>query len=248
MKHNFDDIYAQTTPSQYAAHIIGELDYQLPFIAMHRLRPLCESMSEKTQPLNITVLGSSYGLEAAFLKSQLTTADLLARWMDETTVYEVFPKTPQYRINFVDIQPEPLEYAQQVGLCDQYIVADMSKPFADDLLHLLKSESDLITGIGLAYYIGKTGFEQLVQTAFVDGNAQVLCYSLPNYHDETDVKAICRAHGVSLEPLGDTLRQRNYANEKEKASIHAQLKAANNFSAIDEDHISTHLYLLKQNV
>lgn len=246
MKHNFDAAYVQPTPSMYAEQILSELDYQLPFAAMQKLQPLYQEMAKRQQPTKITVLGSSYGMEAACLKGENSLLDLVARWSNDTRVYESFPATPEYQINFVDIQQQPLEYAQQVGLCDSYLVADMSQTFAEDLVYLLKHESDLVTGIGLAYYIGATGFRQLVENALVKGNAQALCYSLPNFHDDTYLKETCKMHGLSIEQLGDKVRQRNYANAQEQQVIQAALKEKGGFSEMDEDYITTNLYLIKR--
>ena len=240
MKKNFDTIYSQPTPKNYTKYIIRNLNYQLPFVTIQRLKPIFQKLNYNPQ-LKITVLGSSYGLESVCLKSNISSSKLIKRWLDKTTIYQTFPPTPEYKITFVDIESKPLCYAYQVKLCDYYYVADICKPYSIELEQLLKNETDIITGIGIAYYINRESFEHLIKTTLINGKAHFLCYSIPNYQDNNYLNDICLKYGLLVKQLGEQFTQRYYASTEESIAIKSQLK---NKTPLDETCITTKLYLV----
>ena len=191
------------------------------------------------------MLGSSYGLESAVLKCGFSYEQLIDYWSVTNNTHKMFPASAQYHINFVDLELNALKYADQVKLCDRYLVADMSQAYSEKLESWISSETDIITAIGIASYIGQEGFERLINSALVNGTASAILYSLPNFESTYSIEEICENYGLRARQLGSCIKQRRYASSEERDAIKTKIIENNiPLQEIDEQYISTILYLI----
>ncbi|MDM8545651.1 hypothetical protein [Candidatus Venteria ishoeyi] len=242
VKANFDNLYSQYLPTEYITHVVERLNYTLPFQAMKKFKPYQNALlSDK--PLQISVVGSGYGLDIASLKFDITPQEILKRWNNTTTVRQLFSHCLEYEITAVDIEHEPLTFTKDVNLCEKIFVADMSHSYPVPLKQHFNEMTDIVIAMGLTSYVGVEGLERIVQSAFVNGKAKVLYFSIMKYLDIDDFIAVCLDAGLIVKNIGDNILQRHYFNEEEKNNICNILKHKNCFTKKDEEGLRSHLII-----
>ena len=243
VKANFNDIYSQYYPTEYANNLIGELKYRLPFEAMKRLKNYHQALLPNNNQIRVTMVGSGYGVDAVSLKYDITPQELLARWTNDATVMLPFASHSEYEITMIDIEVEPLRFASDIKLCDKYFVANMQQPYSVQLEQHLNKMTDIVTCIGVTGYIGVNGVEKIIQSAFVNGKTKLFCFSVVKYLDTNAFVEVCLKHGLVVQTLCSNCWQRCYKDEAEKQKIHQVLKQKNIFTQEDEKAIMCNVFI-----
>lgn len=248
-KANFDNIYAMYSPKAYVQYLVGELGYQLPFQTMAELGKYIQQGNFE-QPIQATIIGSAHGLDAVALKYKMTAAEILARWSNEATISQSFKDDvprgqTQYVCTFIDIEPEPLRFATDVKLADQAFVADLGKVLSPALVHHFRQHSDIIIGTGMISYIGVAGLAALLQAAFVEGKAQLFCFSALKFLEIDVYLAVCAEYGLSVRKIIDA-PHRLYKDEHEKQQIKQLLASQGRLSEEDEQGLAGYVFLASQ--
>lgn len=245
-KAKFDNIYAQYSPKLYVEYLVGQLGYQLPFQTVTALEKEIQRYNFE-KPIHATIIGSAHGLDAVALKYEMTSAEIVARWSDGVTMLSPFSDIglknhTAYHCTLIDIQPEPLRFATDVKLADQIFIADLSAPMSPALIHHLRQQSDIIIATGMISYIGVTGLARLLQAGFVEGKAQLFCFSALKYLEIDAYLATCAKHGLTIRKIIDT-PHRLYKDEQEKEQVKALLQAQGKLGEEDNHGLSGYVFL-----
>jgi len=241
-KADFGRLYSAYSPAGYVKHLVQDLRYELPFLAMQRLK--CYSRALLPQDLiRVTIVGSCHGLDGVVLKYNLTAQDILARWSNDTTVGRPFPASEsEYEVTLIDIESEPLRFARDVNLSDHSLLANLGQPYSAQLKQHFTEMTDIVSAVGVTSYLGVEGMERIIQAAFVNGKAKLFCFPVLKYLDTNTYVDVCLRHGLEVCHIGD-LRQRSYKDEGEKQRIHGVLKRKGLLSEADESGLVTSLFL-----
>ena len=242
-KANFDNIYAMYSPTIYVEYLIGELNYQLPFQTMGKLRHYIEQLALES-PIQVTIIGSAHGLDVVALKYEMASEKILARWTNETTVRQPFPAIESpYEITLIDIEAEPLRFAADVQLSDKSFVADLSAPFSVQLEQHFQEMTDIIIATGMISYIGVDGLERIIEAAFVNGKANLLTFSALKFLEIDAFINVCQKHGLLVRKIIHS-PHRNYKNDAEKQRVKQTLKNKGILSAEDELGLMGYVFLV----
>ena len=242
VKADFARIYSQYSPIEYIKYIVDELNYLLPFRAMEIFKPYqSELLSDK--PLRTTVVGSGHGLDVVSLLFQMTPQEVLERWGNNTSAELHFTPSCEHVITIIDIEPEPLRFAKDINLCDNSFVANMCESYSSQLERHFCEETDVVVAVGVTSYIGAEGVRRIIRSAFVNGKATVLCFSVVKYLDVDGFVSVCMKYGLKVKKIGEDIMQRNYADEKEKKNICAILDQKGCLTNEDGTGLRTHLFL-----
>lgn len=242
VKADFNNLYSSYSPTPYMKSLVQDLRYELPFLAMEKLKCYSRALLPY-DVVRVTVAGSCHGLDAVALKYDMTVPEIAARWSNGETVNQPFPESEsEYEVTLIDIEPEPLRFARDVNLSSHEFVADLCKPYSPQLKQHFSEMTDIVSTCGATPYIGMSGMENLIQTAFVNGKAKILCFVASKYSDPTAWIDLCLTHGFIVCNLGD-LRLRFYRDEEEKQRTLEILKKQGLLSKIDETGLVVSLFL-----
>ncbi len=245
-KADFGHLYSAYSPTEYIQYIVRDLRYELPFLAMARLKYYSRALLPH-EVIRATIVGSCHGLDAVVLKYDLTMPEILTRWTNDATVGLPFPASEsEYEVTLIDIEAEPLRFASDVNLSNHSLVANLCQSYSTELKQHFADMTDLISAVGVTSYLGLDGMENIIQTAFVNGNAKVLCFSVLKYLDTNAWVELCLKHGLTVCHIGD-LRQRSYQDEEEKQRIHGILKRKGLLSEADEAGLVTFIFIAYNN-
>lgn len=242
VKADFAKIYSQYSPTEYIKYIVGELNYLLPFQAMDIFRPYQDRLlSDK--PIRITVVGSGHGLDVVSLRFQMTPQEILERWGTSDTAGLPFSPFPEQVITIIDIEQEPLRFARDVNLCDNSLLANMCEPYSLELERHFREMTDVVVAVGVTSYIGPEGIGSIIRSAFVNGKALILCFSVVKYLDVEEFISTCMENGLKVKKIGNNILQRNYADNEEKGNIHSILKQKGCLADEDNTGLRSHLFI-----
>lgn len=166
-KVTLDHIYTQPDPRAYL-RAMRELDYRIPQLAKPYFAALIEDCrrSRKAEAPRVLDLGSSYGINAALLRWDLTIDDLFDLYSDSDALSRedllardrelVGSRTSPARARFVglDIAESALSYAHESGFLDDTVLADLER---DDLTADQRRRlagTDLVISTGCLGYVG----------------------------------------------------------------------------------------------
>ncbi len=241
-KADFGRLYSAYSPAEYVKHVVRDLRYELPFLAMSRLKYYSRALLHQ-DVIRVTIVGSCHGLDAVVLKYDLTMPEILTRWINDATVGLPFPASEsEYEVTLIDMEAEPLRFASEINLSNHSLVANLRQSYSAELKQHFAEMTDIVSAVGVTSYLGLEGMESIIQAAFVNGNAKVLYISVLKYLDTNAWVDICLKHGLAVCHIGD-LRQRSYKDEDEKQRIHGILKRKDLLSEADETGLVTSLFL-----
>lgn len=242
VKADFNSLYSSYSPTPYIKYLVRDLSYELPFLVMERLKYYSRVLLSQ-DVIRVTIAGSCHGLDAVALKYDMTVQEIIERWTNQETVNHPFPESESaYEVTLIDIEPEPLRFARDVNLSSHLFVADLCKPYSPQLKQHLSQMTDIVSTCGTTPYIGIPGMENLIETAFVNGNAKILFFVVSKYNDPNAWINLCLRHGLVVCNLGD-LRLRFYRDEGEKQRTYEILKRQGLLSKSDETGLVVSLFL-----
>ncbi|MFI6094817.1 class I SAM-dependent methyltransferase [Lentzea sp. NPDC051213] len=227
-KVEFDQIYTQPDPRAYFSSLRG-LEYQIPQLAKPHFTALIEDY-RAARGIDIpTVLdiGSSYGINAALLRCDLTMDDLYDRYCgigerdraelltsDQELVRERGKAIPA-RFVGLDISEPALSYATEAGFLDDGVRADLerSDPTPGQLRQL--ADIDLVISTGSLGYVGASTLSRVVAASGAPWMAHFVLRMFP--FDE--IEASLGALGYETVRLDEVFRQRRFISPEEQSRV-----------------------------
>lgn len=174
-KVTLDHIYTQSDPRAYFS-ALRAFDYQIPGLAKPYFGTLIEDYrsTRRVSTAQVLDIGSSYGINAALLRCDLTITDLYERYCDagslghaalvarDRELVRTRAGGPQARFVGLDIAQPALSYACETGFLDAAVHADLerSAPTPSQLEAL--ANTDLVISTGSLGYVGANTLAQVV--------------------------------------------------------------------------------------
>jgi hypothetical protein len=236
-KIDLNAIYDQPDPRSYYQTLI-KLDYQIPAVAKANIRKVVRARRQSRRQNRIALLdvGSSYGVNAALLNHRIDLPDLFRLYSRDMTKRlsrselvardrELFSRMRTDRdakVIGLDVAGEALDYAQEVGLIEAGLAAnlELQPPRIED--RELLSETDLVISTGAIGYVGVPTFSRILECARSPWFALFALRMFPL----DDIAATLHSHGyVVYRQRGRTYRQRRFAGRDEEREVLARLAA-----------------------
>lgn len=227
-KASFDDIYAAPDPRAYFS-TLRCLDYQIPEQAKPHFRTLIDEYRaafEVATP-QVVDIGSSYGINAALLRCDLTMADLYQRYdraAPDTTDdllaadRDLVAARGAARARFVglDVSEPALSYGVKAGFLDDAVLADLeaNDPTPPQLGQL--AATNLVISTGCLGYVGAPTVSRVVTAA--DRPPWMAHFVLRMFPFDPIADALA-ALGYRIVRADGLFRQRRFASREEQEQV-----------------------------
>ncbi len=138
VKKDFTNIYTQKFPNAYLKEM-KRLDYRIP----NKTKPLYLSIAKQlykklSKKINIIDIGSSYGINSALMKYNLTMSDLDDFFLEQEPSIEQSKQffenlSPDDTLDFyqIDISQPALKFSENTGLCKKGICVNLESEVFD---------------------------------------------------------------------------------------------------------------------
>ena len=233
VKKDFTDIYTQESPCGY----LKEMD-KLGYTISDSTKPLYNSIVNELQntlsrPINILDLGSSYGINSALMKHDLTMAKLNKFFLAETEptkketkqFYEKCSINSDMRFYQIDISDEALKFSEEMNLCEKGINVNLD----DEKVELLESlpKIDVVIATGCIGYIGYMAFVNLLklienrQSDSIEDKGEhgypIFAFSVLRIFDMNDIEKTFERYNYTIikKDMKPTI-QRKFSDNEEK--------------------------------
>ena len=237
-KANLEHIYNRPDPRAYFREL-RRLDYATPSAG----KPLFLSLISTLEHLRdgsvcVLDLGCSYGVNGALLKHDMTMEQLYDHWAEDrfqgASPDEVLEHDRRYfadrdaphdfEVIGLDRAERAVAFAEEIGLIDQGMVADLeADPLPDSALPELAAV-DLMTSTGCIGYVTKTTFERLLP-AVTRGHAPWVANFVLRLWDFEPIAATLSDFGYVTERLeGKTFKQRRFVSAREREQVLERLR------------------------
>lgn len=226
-KVELDHIYTQPDPRSYFSSLRG-LEYQIPQLAKPHFTTLVEEYRATTGIDTPTVLdiGSSYGINAALLRCDLTMEDLYDRYdLDARSSAEVLAddqelvrergKAIPARFVGLDISSPALSYATAAGLLDDAVLADLERAEPTPEQQRKLADVDLVISTGSLGYVGAPTLARVVQASGAPWMAHFVLRMFP--FDE--IEASLAQLGYETVRADGLFRQRRFISAEEQSRV-----------------------------
>jgi len=233
VKENMDHIYDQPDPRAYFREL-KKLHYNIPGAA----KPIFENLifhlqNNRDDTLRVLDLGCSYGINAALLKHDLSMPQLYDHWR-QPVLADASPKeVVEYYKRFLSTLGEPddievigidpaesaLEFAEEVGLLDEIIVANLEEERLSEEAKEELETVDLIMSTGCVGYVTEKTFEQLLPVV-TSGRSPWLANFVLRMFSFDEIERTLGEWGYVTEKLeGRTFIQRAFASADEQEEV-----------------------------
>ena len=258
-KVNMDHIYDQLDPRAYFREL-KKLRYSVPGYA----KPIFESLifhlqENRDDTLRVLDLGCSYGVNAALLKHDLSMPQLYDHWGQPMLTDASPEKVIEYDKRFFSTLDEPddievigidqaenaLEFAEEVGLLDETIAANLEEePIPEEAKKGLKS-IDLLVSTGCVGYVTEKTFEQLMPVV-TSGRPPWLANFVLRMFPFDGIEQTLREWGYVTEKLeARTFIQREFASADEREVVleHLRVQGLDPTGKEASGHLHAEFYL-----
>ena len=230
VKKDFINIYIQKSPNAYLKEM-KRLDYRIP----NETKPLYLSIAKQLytklkKKINIIDIGSSYGINSALMKYNLTMSDLDDFFLEQEPSIE---QSKQFFENLsyddtldfyqIDISQPALKFSENTGLCKKGICVNLESgnlPIQD------LPQADMIIATGCIGYIGYKAFSnlfELIKKQQSESNLEssekgtVFAFSVLRIFDMEKIQKVFDHYGYSLVKSDiKPIRQRRFSDSEEK--------------------------------
>ena len=240
VKKDFTDIYTQNSPYEYLKEM-RKLQYRIPDSTKSLYLSLAEQLFKKRRrPLNVLDLGSSYGINSALMKYDLTMSKLDDFFLkrkepskDETRkFFKNIPKNDSLNFYQIDISEPALKFSEDVGLCNKGLHVNLETEkfgFPQELSYI-----DMIIATGCIGYIGYKAFSNLFQVirnqqsnslqSETQPVSPLFAFSVLRIFDIEKIQKTFDYYGYSLVKSDlKPMPQRHFSNSDEKSQTLALL-------------------------
>ncbi len=234
VKKDFTDIYTQDSPCEYLKEM-DRLDYSISDSTKPLYNSIIEQLEDSlSRPVNVLDLGSSYGINSALMKYDLTMSDLNDFFLSESEPTRKETKqfyencTSNDNMNFyqIDISEEALRFSEEMDLCERGMNVNLDA----EKLNLLGSlpKMDVVIATGCIGYIGYKAFSNLLKViknresnsieSETEYAAPIFAFSVLRMFDMADIEEVFEMYDYSIVKSDiKPIRQRNFSDAKEKA-------------------------------
>lgn len=230
LKKDFTNIYTQKFPNSYLKEM-KRLDYRIPDetkpLYLSIAKQLCKKLSKK---INIIDIGSSYGINSALMKYNLTMSDLDDFFLNEEPsieeskqFFEKLPSDDSFDFYQIDISEPALRFSENVNLCKKGICVNLE---TGNLPIKELPPSDMIIATGCIGYIGYKAFSNIFELIKKQNSAKnletsdkgpVFAFSVLRIFDMKDIEKTFEHYGYSLAKTDvPPIRQRKFSDSDEK--------------------------------
>ncbi|MET9323854.1 hypothetical protein ABZX75_27285 [Streptomyces sp. NPDC003038] len=236
-KSGFDELYDQPDPRTYFAGL-RPLDYRIPHHAQPHFRSAVARLGgDGAEPVTVLDVCSSYGINAALLKYDVTLEELYARYTGPATgglsTRELIDADKEFyasrrredagplTVVGLDVSRRAVGYGCAVGLLDAAYAENLERNPASGELAAALAPVRLITVTGGIGYIGPRTFETLLTHA--GPGVWVAAFALRSI-DYGPFAAVLERHGLCTRTSGHTFPQRRFtdAAEQQRAVEHVR--------------------------
>jgi hypothetical protein len=201
-------------------------------------KPLYNTIIEQLEntlsgPVNILDLGSSYGINSALMKYNLTMTELNKFFLTETEptkketkqFYEKCTSNDNMHFYQIDISEEAIKFSEEMGLCEK----GMNVNLDDEKLELLESlpKIDVVIATGCIGYIGYMAFVNLLKViknrqansieSKIEYNSPIFAFSVLRMFDMDDIEKTFETYNYSIVKSDiKPIIQRKFSDAKEK--------------------------------
>lgn len=237
-KIDLNAIYDRPDPRAYYQTLV-KLDYQIPAAAAPLFRSIIDARrkSRRQQKATILDVGSSYGVNSAILRHGIDLADLFRLYSSSVTGKlsrsgliardrKFFSENRADRdlsAIGLDVAGEALGYAEEVGVIDGGITANLEeRPVSVEVRELLEP-TDIVISTGAIGYVGVPTFSKILDCA---GSAPWFALFALRMFSVDEIAAMFKQRGYSMYRLrGRTFPQRRFAGKDEAKEVLARLKS-----------------------
>ena len=237
-KANMDGIYDQPDPRAYFREL-KKLEYDIPGAAKPIVQQLIKHLQQQSDaPIHVLDVGSSYGINAALIKYDLTLAELYAHW-GQKVLQEVAPDevvendrgffnqldaAEDIEVIGLDVAENAVSFGTEVGLLSEGLAINLETESlppstAEDLASV-----DLVMSTGCVGYVTEKTFEKLLP-AVSRGRQPWLANFVLRLFPFAPIADSLADQGYVTEKLeGQTFIQRNFASSEEQQQVLTQLQ------------------------
>lgn len=226
----FDDAYNQPDPRMYYEDL-GRLGYRIAGEAQPQIARTVSALTkirDKQQPKVIDI-GSSYGINAALLNTDLTLDHLDQHYrsdaiadLDRNEVLErdieFFSENADEQSGAfvgVDVSSRALQYAVDAGLLDAALAVNLEEnPLAPEEARVL-TNADLVMSTGAVGYVSEKTFEQVLDAC--EDSQPWVANSVLRMFPYDGFLDLLSDRGYVTEKYESTLIQRRFSSEEEQA-------------------------------
>ncbi|WP_237087737.1 hypothetical protein [Nitrosopumilus piranensis] len=206
------------------------LEYRIP----DKTKPLYLSIAKQlynklSKKISVIDIGSSYGINSALMKYDLTMSDLDDFFLKEPSIeqskqfFEQLPSDDSLDFYQIDISQPALRFSENVNLCKKGICVNLE---TGNLPLRELPKSDMVIATGCIGYIGYKAFSnifELIKKQNSEENLEnpnrdpVFAFSVLRIFDMTEIKKTFDHYGYSLVKSDvHPIRQRRFSDLEEK--------------------------------
>ncbi|MGI9521010.1 MAG: class I SAM-dependent methyltransferase, partial [Hyphomicrobiaceae bacterium] len=237
IKADMDGIYDQRDPRGYFREL-NKLDYGIPSAAKPIFQQLIGHLeSQGLAPVHLLDVGSSYGVNAALLKYNLSMSELYAHWgqkvlrdvssneviENDRSFFDQLDVTEDIRVTGLDVAENAVSYGAEVGLLDDGIAINLeTHALPGDTASELASV-DLVMSTGCVGYVTEKTFEQLLPAASQAGPPWFANFVLRMFPFDPIADSLGEQGYVTEKLAGRTFVQRKFVGMDEQTKVLGQL-------------------------
>jgi hypothetical protein len=232
-----DDIYDASDPSSYYL-TLGRLNYVIPEAARAVFIALIGAVrtARKLDRVKIADIGSSYGVNAAILKYDVSFSELTARYVakraeglsgaellrDDRAFFDALSEVRPIDIIGLDTATRAIAYAESAHIIDAGLTRNLERSPLDELASRVIADVDLVISTGAVGYVGAPTFAKVIDGAA--GEPWVAAFVLRQF-EFAPIAAALAERGYRSETLENVVfPQRRFASDDERTSALARLR------------------------
>jgi len=237
-KIDLGEIYDQPDPRAYYQTLVN-LEYQIPSAAAPVIRKIIDARRKTRKQEKATLLdvGCSYGVNSAILRHRIELADLFRLYSRDVTknlsrselvardqkLYSQMRADKNLQTIGLDIAGEAVSYAEEVGIIDTGLAANLeTRPANVDAEEIL-APVDIVISTGAIGYVGAPTFSKILDCA---STAPWFGLFALRMFPIDEIAAMLKSRGYSVyRLLGDTFLQRRFAGKDEAGEVIDRLKS-----------------------
>ena len=229
VKRDFTDIYTQKFPNEYLKEM-KRLDYRIPDKTKPLYLFLARQIHKKiSRTIKIIDIGSSYGINSALMRHNITMSDLDNFFLKENhpptkeqarQFFEKLPVDDTLSFYQIDISDPALKFSEDVNLCKKGICVNLE---TGNLPIKNIPESDMVIATGCIGYIGYKAFSNLFEiikkqkTNSENFQSPVFAFSVLRIFDMEKIEKTFDHYGYSIVKSDlKPIRQRKFSDSEEK--------------------------------
>lgn len=233
-----DDIYDASDPASYYL-TLGRLDYVIPEAARAVFVALIDAIRKDRalERVKILDIGSSYGVNAAILKYDVSFSQLTARYAakraeglsggdlmrDDRALFDALEEVRPIDVIGLDVSRKAVAYAESAHILDAGLVRDFEQAPLDAPAKELLADVDLVISTGAVGYVTALTFEKVVSAA--RRRPWIASFVLRQFDFAPIAKSLA-AHGYESETLDNlAFPQRRFADATERDGAFKRLAA-----------------------